>query len=68
MISHRPVTRSDLRQERSFFRRECLNILATGCSNHISILNVSPFWGSDAGSSVCNIILSTKRRETMLIQ
>ena len=30
IISQRPVTRSDLKQERSFFR-ECLNIFATGC-------------------------------------
>ena len=54
-------------QER-FEARKCLNIFGFGCSIHVSILNVSPFWGSDAGSSVCNIILSTKRRETMLIQ
>ena len=31
IISHRPVTRSDLKQERSFFSWECLNIFATGC-------------------------------------
>ena len=28
IISHRPVTRSDLKQERSW---ECLNIFASGC-------------------------------------
>ena len=32
IISHRPVTRSDLKQERSFFSRKCLNIFATGCT------------------------------------
>ena len=31
IISHRPVTRSDLKQERSF-SWECLNIFAIGCS------------------------------------
>ena len=31
IISHRPVTSSDLKLERLFFR-ECLNIFATGCS------------------------------------
>ena len=38
------------------FSWECLNIFGFGCSIHVSILNVSPFWGSDAGSLVCNII------------
>ena len=32
IIFHRPVTRSDLKQERSFFPWECLIIFATGCS------------------------------------
>ena len=32
VISHRPVTRSDLKQERSVFLWECLNIFAAGCS------------------------------------
>ena len=32
VISHRPVTSSDLKHERLFFR-ECLNIFATGCTN-----------------------------------
>ena len=32
VISQRSVTRSDLKQERSFFSWECLNIFATGCS------------------------------------
>ena len=31
IISHRPVTRSDLQRERLFFREECLNIFSTGC-------------------------------------
>ena len=30
ILSHRPVTSSDLKQDRLFFR-ECLNIFATGC-------------------------------------
>ena len=32
VIPHRPVTRSDLKQERSVFLWECLNIFAAGCS------------------------------------
>ena len=32
IVSHGPVTRSDLKQERLFFSLECLNIFATGCS------------------------------------
>ena len=35
IVSHRPVTSSDLKQERSFFLSECLNIFATGCSTTI---------------------------------
>ena len=31
IIFYRPVTRSDLKQERSFFPWECLIISATGC-------------------------------------
>ena len=34
IISHRPVTRRDLKQERSFLW-ECLNIFATGCSSRV---------------------------------
>ena len=35
IVSHRPVSSSDLKQERSFFLSECLNIFATGCSTTI---------------------------------
>ena len=30
IISHRPVTRSDLQRERLFFREGCLNIFSSG--------------------------------------
>jgi len=36
ILSHRPVTSSDLKQERLFFH-ECLNIFATGCSYPLDI-------------------------------
>ena len=45
ILSHRPVTSSDLKQERLCFR-ECLNIFATGC--------LSPSYLSSRGARLLN--------------
>ena len=34
ILTHRPVTSSDLKQERLFFHEKWLNIFATGCSSN----------------------------------
>ena len=54
IISYRPVTRSNLKQERSFFRG-CVSILATGCRNSLKSLAVS----SDSESEVEPFITQT---------
>ena len=40
IISHRPVTSRDLKQERLFFRWSVLTIFATGCSFSVNPLNI----------------------------
>ena len=45
-VSLRPVTRSDLKQERSFFSMECLDSFATGC--------LSPSYAYSLGARLFN--------------
>ena len=66
IISHRPVTRSDLKHERSLLRGS-VNIFATGCSFQSISPGLGVFQGQSNSPSLIIISLITIPREKYYI-